>query len=135
MAFTSHEGSIPIDGKFYYFVDKCLPFGHAISCALFQEVSNALAYITAVKTGKLNVNYLDDFFFAALYKLWCDTQMKVFIGICDQIRFPVSDDKTVWGTSRITFLGLLIDTILQIVGIPLEKIDKLKGLLERAITR
>ena len=27
----------PMDGKFYYFIDKCLPFGASISCALFQE--------------------------------------------------------------------------------------------------
>ena len=27
----------PIDGKIYYFVDKCLPFGASISCAHFQN--------------------------------------------------------------------------------------------------
>ena len=35
----------PKDGKTYYFVDKCLPFGHAISCALFQEMSDAMQWI------------------------------------------------------------------------------------------
>ena len=50
----------PIDGKTYYFVDKCLPFGVAISCALFQGFSDVIAYIMSSKTKKKNVNYLDD---------------------------------------------------------------------------
>ena len=35
----------PEDGQTYYFVDKCLLFGASISCALFQELSDALAHI------------------------------------------------------------------------------------------
>ena len=30
----------PIDGETYYFVDKCLPFGAAISCSHFQRFSD-----------------------------------------------------------------------------------------------
>ena len=30
----------PLDGKTYYFVDKCLPFGASISCSNFKEVCN-----------------------------------------------------------------------------------------------
>ena len=34
----------PIDGKIYYFVDKCLPFGASISCSHFQRFSDAIAH-------------------------------------------------------------------------------------------
>ena len=34
----------PITNKIYYFIDKCMAFGHSISCALFQKFSNALAH-------------------------------------------------------------------------------------------
>ena len=27
----------PKDGKTYFFVDKCMPFGSSISCAIFQR--------------------------------------------------------------------------------------------------
>ena len=51
----------PRDGKtWYYFVDKCLPFGAAISCAIFQAFSDAIAYLVKWRTGKTVVNYLDD---------------------------------------------------------------------------
>ena len=79
----------PIDQKVYFFVDKCLPFGAAISCALFQEVSNAISHLVTYATGEANVNYLDDFFFVALLKLLCNRQVKSFLHICSLINFPV----------------------------------------------
>ena len=35
----------PKYGKYYYFVDKCLPFGAEISCVHFQRFSNAVAHL------------------------------------------------------------------------------------------
>ena len=114
----------PLDGEYYFFVDKCMPFGAAISCSHFQRFSNALAHIVRFKTENDTVNYLDDFFFAALLKLLCNKQVKIFTNICDLIKFPWSMEKTHWATTRIIFLGLLIDTRLQKIFVPLEKVQK-----------
>ena len=92
----------PIDGRTYYFVDKCLPFGAAVSCALFQAFSDALAWIVSYKTSQENINYLDDFFFVALFKAACDLQIRCFLEVCDKIKFPVSMEKTFWGRTIIT---------------------------------
>ena len=56
----------PITGKKIFFVDKCLPFGSSISCAHFQQLSNALKAIVEFRTQQYNslTNYLDDFLFA-----------------------------------------------------------------------
>ena len=35
----------PADQQWYFFVDKCLPFGASISCAHFQRVSDAIAHL------------------------------------------------------------------------------------------
>ena len=35
----------PTTGEVFYFVDKCLPFGYSISCALFQTFSDGLAHM------------------------------------------------------------------------------------------
>ena len=35
----------PISRKFQFFVDKCLPFGSSISCAIFQAISDAIAFV------------------------------------------------------------------------------------------
>lgn len=120
-----------------------LTFWASISCAHFQKVSNAISHIVQSKiqenckscqvlpqsdTAGLpvgqNINYLDDFLFPALTPLWCNQFIQQFIDICAQINFPLSMDKTEWATQLITFLGMLLDTINQLIGIPAERIDK-----------
>ena len=105
-------------------MDKCLPFGASISCSHFQAFSDAIAHIVAFYTSKKVTNYLDDFLFAALLKWLCDQQVHTFLEICKFINFPVNMDKTYWGDTHLTFLGLLIDTVCQIVCIPVNKIQK-----------
>ena len=119
----------PIDNKVYYFVDKCLPFGAAISCAHFQSFSNAVAHILQFKTGKELMNYLDDFLFLALLRAFCDRQVQLFLDLCKEINFPVSLEKTSWSDSIIVFLGLLIDTLNRVVCIPQQKLEKAMHLI------
>ena len=125
----------PSNGKWYYFFDKCMPFGASISCAHFQEFSNAIAHIVTAITKKDNVNYLDDFFFVALIKHLCDQQVNTFTQVCDKIKFPVSLEKTFWGSRCMTFLGLLIDTLNQIICIPEEKIEKAKNMINKLLNK
>ena len=131
--FLIMKAKSPIDGKVYYFVDKCLPFGASISCSHFQRFSNAVKHIVQYKTSKKLVNYLDDFLFAALRKFMCNSQVKVFLQVCETIAFPISLEKTFWGSNKMVFLGLLIDTINQLVCIPVEKIEKARLLIESII--
>ena len=125
----------PANGKIYFFVDKCLPFGHAISCALFQRVSDAIAHVCAYLSGKTLINYLDDYFFADTSTFACNQQVSKFRWVCDEIAFPVSDEKTFWATELLAFLGLLIDTANQLISIPVDKIHRAKlqliSMLER----
>ena len=113
-----------MDGQWYYFMDKCLPFRASISSAHFQSFSDAVAHILRKKTGCELVNYLDDFLFAAFLKALCDTQIQQFLDICKSINFPVSIEKTFWGSTVMVFLGLLINTVKRIVCVPEEKISK-----------
>ena len=125
----------PIDGKWYYFFDKNLPFGAAASCKIFQAFSDALAHIMRFRTEHENVNYLDDFLFLAeLFKL-CHWQVELFLQTCKEIGFPVSLDKTEGPTKFITFLGLLIDLQNKRVCLPLEKINKAREILQRMIRK
>ena len=93
----------PIDGKTYYFVDKCLPFKASMSCSHFQKFSSALKHVVQNRTKNQLVNYMDDFLIAALLKLWYNNQVKEFLAVCEIIAFPVSLEKTFWGTTQLTF--------------------------------
>ena len=125
----------PRDRQWYYFVDKCLPFGALISCALFQSVSDAVAHIVKWQTNKKPINYLDDFLFLALLKCLCDHQMKVFMEVCREIEVPVKLGKTVWSTTRIIFLGLLIDSVAQLIFLPRKKVLKGRGMVDLILAK
>ena len=125
----------PLDGRIYYFVDKCMPFGSSIGCAIFQRFSNAVSHLVKFQTQKKALNYLDDFFFAALRKLMCDEQLKAFLQVCKEINFPVVLEKTVWGTTILTFLGLLLDSERQMICIPLEKLEEARSLVDDFLGR
>ena len=117
----------PLTGKRFYFVDKCLPFGHSISCALFQKFSDALAHILMHKTSHdmeiptALANYLDDFLFAALKRAISNGMLQQFLDICHFIGVPVALDKTEWATLEIIFLGILLQGELHLLVVPEDK--------------
>ena len=94
-----------------------------------------MAHIVSFKTGKELVNYLDDFLFVAFLALCCNRQLETFLEICKQIRFPVSEEKTFWVSTWMTFLGMLLDTVNQTVSIPVEKISKAKKMIGEVMTK
>ena len=104
-----------------------MPFGVSISCSHFQHFSNAVAHLVKWKigTGMGPLNYLDDYLFVAFLCSLCNQQVEMFLDICAQIGFPVSMDKTFWGTTQLTFLGLLIDTVARLVCILVDKINRI----------
>ena len=121
--------------EIFYFCDKCLPFGSSISCAIFQEVSDCIACLVFVRTLKRNVNYLDDYFFAAFRKKCCDQQVQAFLDVCKTICFPVSLEKTFWGETTMVFLGMLLDSERQVVCIPEEKLCKALDLISHLLNK
>ena len=88
----------PQTGQWYYFVDKCLPFGASISCALFQEVSDALNHIFEylAKVRRRSTNYLDDFLFIAATRVLCNALVGIFLDLCKRLNIQMVRDKTVW---------------------------------------
>ena len=124
------KASHPESGEKFYFVDKCLPFGSSISCAIFQAISDAIAFIVEFRTGKPNVNYLDDYLFVAWLKRLGDEQLRAFSDVCEEIRFPVALEKTFWGCTILTFLGLLLDSESQTICIPMDKVIKALDMVE-----
>ena len=125
----------PLDGEWYYFVDKYLPFGTSISRSHFQKVSNAIAHIITSKSGKKLVNYLDDFLFIALLRYLCNEQLRTFLKVCDEIKFPVSEEKTFWALTIMVFLGLLINTETMTVSIPVDKIERAKDMINKVLNK
>ena len=119
----------PTTGEWKFFVDKCLPFGASISCAIFQWFSNALKFLIEFRmsvnsdmdTTDTVTNYLDDFLFLALTIMCCNFLIREFLHLCDQVGVPIAIDKTEWASDCVIFLGILLDGRHYIMRIPLEK--------------
>ena len=118
----------PVTGETVFFVNKCLPFGHSMSCAIYQRFSNALAHMVKFLLRRRHgiaftplTNYQDDFLFAALAKYLCNLMLQTFLEMCSFLGVPTSEEKTEWGSTVMVFLGILLDGEYHILVIPEEK--------------
>ena len=127
----------PLTGETQFFVEKNLPFGHSISCALFSKVSNSLKHLFEFMTGRKHVvtNYLDDFLFIAESRRSCNYLVRKFLELCDRVNIPVATEKTEWATNQITFLGILLNGDSMTLGIPMEKRNRALDLVNQFIDK
>ena len=116
----------PITKIWYYFVDKCLPFGSSVSCSHFQLFSDALTHVAQNKFGLTIVNYLDDFLFIHTNRDECNNMVRKFLELCETVNCPVSEEKTECASTLMVFLGILLDGKNHCLAIPQDK--KLKAL-------
>ena len=74
-------------------------------------MSNAIWHIIEYQTGYHHsiTNYLDDFLFVHGNRNCCEQLTERFIKLCEEINFPVAQEKTEKATPRIVFLGILLD--------------------------
>ena len=133
----------PKTGKLKFFVDKCLPFGASISCAIFQEISNALKHLIECRTSNhINqstrdtiTNYLDDFLFLAVTIGRCNQIMEHFFVLCEEVGIPISFDKTEKAQICIVFLGIMLDGKQMLMRLPLEKREKAIKLIQNLMDK
>ena len=116
---------IMFDGKYY--VDKCLPMGCSISCALFEKFASFLHWVIEKESGIISLDhYLDDFLFGgAALTNDCRVLMDTFHLVSKEMGIPLAENKTEGPTTKLTYLGLDIDTVEMKVKIPESKLEKL----------
>lgn len=110
-----------------YYFDKCLSFGCAISCKLFEMFSTFLEWLVKDQSGFETVNhYLNDFIFKGSANTdHCKTLMQTFEDLCVEIGVPLKTDKTVAPTSSLVYLGLEIDTVKMQVLFPQDNLKSI----------
>lgn len=120
-----------------YFVDKVLPMGCSISCAVWEKFATFLEWLVSyVQNDSILHHYLDDYIFLGAHQSGqCQKTMNTFMRLCEEINLPLASDKTVGPTPILVFLGLELDTILQNVRIPFEKVQSLRSALLALLTR
>ncbi|VDI44723.1 Hypothetical predicted protein [Mytilus galloprovincialis] len=114
-----------INQEFYF--DKSLPFGASISCALFNKFASFLHWAVSVRQSEgAIVHYLDDFLFLGRGgTCQCADLLHTFKVICNDLGIPLADEKTISPTTRLTFLGVEIDTSDMTLRLPSDKLDEI----------
>ena len=114
----------PEMGETKWFFDKTLPFGSSMSCTVFQAFSECLKHIAEYYVRGIAVKilcYLDDFICIAMTEEDCEYAVSQFLKICEHVGVPIVIEKTVWPTTRIEFLGIILDGRHKIMCIPENK--------------
>lgn len=112
-------------GKFY--VDLRLPFGLRSSPFLFNRLADAFEWILKHNYAiSALMHYLDDYFTVGppLSPL-CASQVNIMVNTADRLGIPLAPDKLEGPTSRLVFLGILIDSNLMECSLPPDKLSEL----------
>ena len=118
------------DGPENFYVDNFLCFGLSIAPAIFQRISTAIAR-TVRRAGFSVVSYLDDFLLVGDSSSSCSAAQNFLISLLHRLGFQVKWEKVVGPRQRITFLGLIIDSQMQRIELPP---DKVKALADMALS-
>ena len=117
-------------------LDTSLPFGLRSAPKIFSAVADALAWAMHREGVGHYMHYLDDFFFAGpAGTSVCDKSLKSALEVCERLHFPVAAEKTEPPTTRLIFLGILIDSSLQRLELPADKLQRVQRMSLRWLHR
>ncbi|XP_044162176.1 uncharacterized protein LOC122946539 [Bufo gargarizans] len=116
----------------FYFANR-LTFGSKSSPWLFEQLAKALHWIL-IHHGGLSrvVHYLDDF-------LLIERPSQVpsiphsLLDIFSRLQVPVATAKTEGPATKVTFLGIILDTIKMEASLPSEKLLRIRSAISRAV--
>jgi len=108
------------------YVDGMLPFGLRSSPIIFTAIADALEWCIR-QAGVDNVfHYLDDYVvLGPPDSNVCQWFLDILERVCAQLGVPLAPEKKEGPSCRITFLGIVIDTLLGELSLPPEKMDRL----------
>lgn len=122
-----HLLGFQLDSQYNY--NKCLPMGCAISCAHFEAFSTFLEWELGKRApGGGRVHYLDDFLFIGEAGTEdCNKLLREFESLAEELGIPLEADKTEGPTTRLTFLGIELDSVAGTYRLPQEKVEDLRA--------
>ena len=111
-----------------YYFDSCLPFGFKHGSAIFQRISNAIRYIMAQSNFQVT-NYIDDIIEHAVCSQAYDSFDYLYKLLID-LGFDISEKKVVTPATKVTCLGVEINSENFTVSITEEKLQDITNLCE-----
>ena len=112
------------------FMDTVLPFGMRSAPKIFNAVADALEWVCRNEGVQEALHYLDDFMvFGAPDSSECSDYLLILRSVFWRLGVPIAEHKTAGPSSKITFLGVEIDSQQLTLRLPEEKLTELRALV------
>ena len=113
------------------YIDPMLPFGLRSAPKIFNAVADALHWHLIQSGIQFLFHYLDDYIIVAPPNTQlCQQWLSVFLEECERLGVPIAHHKTEGPTTKITFLGIEMDTVMGELRLPQDKLVRLKETLQ-----
>lgn len=123
------------NGTDVYFRDSKLPFGAKLSPGVFHRLTQAVKRMMGRRGYDLLIVYLDDFLIIADSKEKCAEALNCLIQLLRKLGFAIHWGKVVDPTTKITFLGIELDSISMSVRLPDDKLESFRQELHEFLHR
>ena len=128
-----HPEDWPLLGMYWkgqYFVDTRLPFGLRSAPKLFTTLADAVQWLIKEKEVDFCIHYHDDYLFieppgAHTHALAAATQTLAELSI------PMAPDKVEGPVTRVTFLGIELDSQTLTARLPTDKLQRLTSMISK----
>ncbi|KAL5515947.1 hypothetical protein EMCRGX_G001197 [Ephydatia muelleri] len=114
-----------------YYIDTCLPFGLRSAPSIFNNFASALHWVLENNYGAILLHYLDDFLLVGPPdQPTCQESISTMLQVCEAMGIPVATEKCEGPATCITFLGIVLDSSLQQLRLPPEKLQDISSLIK-----
>ena len=118
-----------------FLVDTRLPFGARSSPYIFNELTQAVRRILEQKYNIKVIAYLDDFLIISEDKASCSQALTTLLAVLRKLGFSINYNKVSPPSQRLTFLGIVLDSVSMSLELPQEKLSDLKTILIDCVSR
>ena len=112
------------------FVDSALPFGLRLAPKIFTAVADVIEWCFCEAGVRFVDHYLDDYIILGTPDAMESTKgLETVRTVARELGVPLAEDKCEGPATKLTFLGIEIDSISGVLHLPKEKLDRLNGTL------
>ena len=118
------------------FIDRSLPFGLRSAPKIFTAFSDMVAWAIHYRGVRHLLHYLDDFLlFGQPGTLEASQAVATAREVFAEAGIPVAEHKTDGPATSVTFLGILVDTVLFQLRLPADKLARLQVMVRQWLDR
>ena len=117
--------------KFTYMVDTKLPFGAKRSPFIFNTLTQAVRSIMEKRGYSAISVYLDDFFIVGKTFDECLHTLNELMKLVRELGFQINFNKVEGPFQKLTYLGLVLNSINMTITVPDKKINEIQTLLQK----